>query len=355
MLSVIAIFLVAIGLIALYSIEMASDQPNFFNFKKQLVLAGVGITLLIILSLIDYRYLRTYAWVFYGFGVAVMVALLFFGATIRGTKGWFVVFGQGFQPVELVKIILIITISKLLYTWRAEVGTIRQLLIVGAVAVPLIALVMVQPDAGSAMILLAIALGMLFLTKMKKTHVALVIILLLVVVILSWFVLLKGYQKERILTFFDPARDPWGSGYNIKQSIIAVGSGGLFGRGLGLGSQSRLNFLPAQETDFIFAVISESLGFVGAALLLICLGVLVYRLAVIAQRARDDFSLFLVCGIVIYLVAQAAMNIGMNVGLMPVAGVPLPFVSYGGSSLLMSFVAIGIAQSIRIRQIEKVF
>jgi len=156
------------------------------------------------------------------------------------------------------------------------------------------------------------------------------------------------------LTFFDPSRDPWGSGYNIKQSIIAVGSGNILGRGLSLGPQSRLNFLPAQETDFIFAVIAEELGFVGVSIVLALFIFLIYRLIKIAQLARDDFGIFLVCGIVIYLVVQSVVNIGMNIGILPIAGVPLPLLSYGGSSLLISFIAIGIVQSVYIRHSEKI-
>ena len=159
----------------------------------------------------------------------------------------------------------------------------------------------------------------------------------------------EDYQKERITTFLNPAHDPYGSGYNITQSIIAIGSGNLFGRGLGLGPQSRLDFLPVQETDFIFAVIAEEPGLIGSTLVLICIGFLLYRIIRVARFAQDDFGAFLACGIGIYLIVQSILNIGMNIGVLPVAGVPLPFLSYGGSSLLVSFLTIGIVQSVYIR------
>ena len=354
LLSLVVIFLVVFGLIAIYSIESAAEDPTFLNFKKQLIFFGLGLGLLIFFSLLDYRYLKTYAWVLYGLGLLTMLALLVFGTTIRGTKGWLFLFGeQGFQPVEMVKILLIIMVSKCFYDWRGEIGSVKNLAIIFAVVVPLIALVVLQPDVGSSLVLATIFLGLLFLVKTNRAYLIGVVVLLIAVAAMSWFLLLKDYQKERILTFLDPSRDPWGSGYNIKQSTVAVGSGNLFGRGLGLGSQSRLNFLPAQETDFIFAVIAEELGFIGSSLLLIFFVVFVYRLIKIARAVRDDFGLFLLCGLVIYFTAQSVMNVGMNVGMVPIAGVPLPFVSYGGSSLITGFIAIGIAQSVYIRQAEK--
>lgn len=346
----IVIFLVAFGLMALYSIESVSEDPNFENFSKQLIFVGVGIIFLIFFSLLDYRYLKSYSLVLLGFGIIVLLLVLFTGTTIRGTRGWLFIFGeQGFQPVEIMKIILIIVLAKFFSDWQVAVTNLKNLVKIFLVASPIIILVLFQPDFGSAAILIAIFLGILLLTKIKKTYVVGIFILLVIIVVTSWLFVLKDYQKERVLTFLDPARDPWGSGYNIKQSIIAVGSGNLFGRGLGLGPQSRLNFLPAQETDFIFAVIAEELGFIGATLLLIFFTILIYRLFKITRQTRDDFGRLLMSGIIIYLFAQTVMNIGMNVGILPIAGVPLPLVSYGGSSLITTFLILGIAQSIYIR------
>jgi len=349
-LSGIVIFLILFGLATIYSIEVTADEPDYLNFKKQLLFVGIGLVLYLIFSLSDYRFLKTYSLVFYVIGAILLVLVLIFGETIRGTRGWFVLFNvQGFQPVEISKIILVIFLSKLLVDWKGELYRRRNFIIYSSAASFLIILVLLQPDVGSALILVSIFLGMLFFAKVKSSYVIFIIALLIIVVAASWLFVLKDYQKDRVLTFFDPSRDPWGSGYNITQSIIAVGSGNLFGRGLGLGPQSRLDFLPAQETDFIFAVIAEELGFVGSILIVAFFIFLLYRLIKIGKLARDDFGLFVASGIALYFFIQTFINIGMNIGLVPIAGVPLPLMSYGGSSLLTSLVAIGILQSIFIR------
>ena len=350
-LSLIAIFLVVFGLIAIYSIEAAAESPDYLNFKKQLIFFGVGLVALVFFSLLDYRYLRTYGWVLYVAGGLMLLAVLLFGTTIRGTRGWFILFGDlGFQPVEAVKIIMIIILSKFFYDRRAELASIKQVALAFGVAGLIILLVFLQPDFGSAFIMSAIFLGMLLIVKMKRSYLLGIGLILLVVIVGSWLFVLQDYQKERVATFLDPGRDPYGSGYNIKQSIIAVGSGNLFGRGLSLGPQSRLDLLPVQETDFIFAVIAEELGFVGSSLVLLVITLFIYRLIRIARKASDDFGLFLLSGVIIYFASQSILNIGMNIGILPIAGVPLPLVSYGGSSLIASLIAIGVVQSVKIHQ-----
>ncbi|MFA5051777.1 MAG: rod shape-determining protein RodA [Patescibacteria group bacterium] len=353
-LSLAVFFLSAFGLMALYSIESTAEPANFIDFKKQALFIVAGIALLVVVGLLDYRFARSYGGVLYAVGIVALVGVLVFGTTVRGTRGWLFVGGQGFQPVELVKLFLIIVIAQLLQRWRLEVSTWRRLVTVAAVALPSIGLVLWQPDFGSAVMLLAIFLGMLLLAKIKTRFVVVIAVILLVTSVASWFFFLRDYQKERIMTFLDPTRDPYGSGYNIQQSIIAVGSGTWFGRGLSLGSQSRLHFLPAQRTDFIFAVIAEELGFIGASLVIVCFGVIIWRLVAIARRSRDSFGAMIVGGLAVYFTCQTVLNIGMNIGLLPIAGVTLPFVSYGGSSLMISFLAIGLAQSIRVRSLTPI-
>jgi len=351
LLSVTAFFLVAFGMMGIYSTETSSADSDFLNFKKQLVFFGIGILLMVFFSILDYRYLKTYNLVIYGLGIFILVMVLVSGIVIGGTQGWLLLFGdQGFQPVEVAKIVMIVVLAGFFTNWRVEVQKLRNLIIIFLVAGTLVVLVFMQPDFGSAFILLAIFLGLLFMTKIKKSYVITIVLLFSVLFIAAWSFAFTDIQKDRILTFLDPDRDPWGSGYNIKQSIIAVGSGQFFGRGLSLGPQSGLNFLPVQETDFIFAVIAEELGFVGAILLLGFIVLLIYRLFRISRLARDDFGLLVVGGIIIYLFAQSILNIGMNIGVMPIAGVPLPLVSYGGSSLIATFIMLGIAQSIYIRK-----
>ncbi|MDD5040741.1 MAG: rod shape-determining protein RodA [Patescibacteria group bacterium] len=346
----VAVLLVAFGLMAINSIDSANPSSGFANFKKQFVFAGIGLALMVTIGMLDYRYLKTYAYVLVGFGALLLVAVLLFGTTVRGTKGWFNLFGgQPFQPVELVKVFLIILLARLFAGWRAEIVHLKHLLITLTIAIPIIALVLLQPDLGSAIILFAILLGMLALVIRRRAYWVAIIVVILVVVTVSWLFILKDYQKDRVLSFLDPSRDPYGSGYNIKQSIIAVGSGNIAGRGLGLGPQSTLNFLPAQETDFIYAVIAEDLGFTGSALVLACFAFAVYRLIRAARLAKDDFGTLVLSGIALYIIIQGTINIGMNIGLLPIAGVPLPFVSYGGSSLIASLIGLGVAQSIIVR------
>lgn len=346
-----SLILVFFSLAAIYSVTETQDNPNFLNFQKQAIFFITGIIIAVIFGLLDYRYFKTYGFVIYIIGFIILTSVLILGVRVRGTKGWFsLFFDQTFQPVELAKIILIIMLARVFSDWRANLQSFKKIVISAGIAGVFIVLVLLQPDFGSALILLVIFLGMLFFTKIKKSYLLTILVVILILATLSWFFILKDYQKERVLTFINPHRDPWGAGYNITQSIISVGSGQLFGRGLGLGSQSRLNFLPSQETDFIFAVIAEQLGFLGSCLIIILFVILFYRMIKIATLANDDFAVYLSVGLIILLLSQAILNIGMNLGLMPIAGVPLPYLSYGGSSLLVSLLAIGLFESIYIRR-----
>lgn len=345
----VVLFLIIVGVVGVYSIEVTADQPNYRLVIRQVVFFSLGLILMFGVAMIDYRTIRGWTWVLYGFGTTLLLGVLLFGSTINGTKGWFLIYGDfGFQPVELVKIFIIILLGKLYADWRGEILTVKPLILAGGLVGVLVMLVLAQPDFGSAFIMIAILIGTLLVVRMKRKYLIWMIVVILILSVFSWQFVLRDYQKDRINTFLDPNLDPYGSGYNIKQSIIAVGSGNVLGRGLALGPQSRLNFLPVQETDFIFAVIAEQLGLVGASLLMILFSVLVYRMIRIARRARDDFGLFIIVAVVIYISAQTVMNIGMNIGLLPIAGVPLPFVSYGGSSLIVSMILIGIVQSVHV-------
>lgn len=350
----LTIILVIFGLVAIYSIAVNAENPDFFILIKQLSALLVGFIFLITLGFLDYRVLRSYANLLYWLGVILLIGVLFFGSTIRGTQGWYYIGGQAFQPVELVKILLVIFLSKYLAFKSSSLFSFRTLVISALFIFLPFVLVVLQPDLGSALTFLALWLGMIWLTKVKKTHLLLIISFLLLIAILGWFFFLVDYQKERIITFFQPERDPLGQGYNITQSIIAIGSGQFWGRGLSLGPQSRLNFLPAKETDFIFSVIAESLGFVGSFFMIALFGFLFWRIIKIMRIAQDDFGAYLAWGILLLIAIQVFINIGMNLGLAPVAGLPLPFISAGGSSLLVNLLAIGILESIYLRQRKSV-
>jgi len=225
----------------------------------------------------------------------------------------------------------------------------RHIVKSGLITLLFVALVMLQPDLGSALVLLGTWLVVLLFTGISKKHFWWLLGTFLVTLVVSWLFILQPYQQDRILTFLDPGRDPQGAGYNVIQSMVAVGSGQVFGRGLALGSQSSLNFLPEPGTDFIFAVIAEDLGLVGVALVLGLFAFIFYRLFMIMRRSQDNFASYTILGISAMLLVQIFINIGMNMGISPVTGIPLPLVSAGGSSLWAVMIALGIAESINTR------
>jgi rod shape determining protein RodA len=341
--------LISISLATIYSLDLAKDSPDFLNFKKQLVFTFAGVALLFIFSFLDYRLLRNYSWLIYSLALIFLVLVLLVGAQIRGTKGWFYFLGLGIQPVEFAKIALIIYLTSFFTKYSRQSKRFSFIIITGLITLALVALVLLQPDFGSATILVLLWLGILLIAGIRRAHFILIISVFLVLFVFSWFFVLKDYQKARITTFFNPSLDPKGSGYNVTQSIVAVGSGKLIGRGLEAGSQSQLKFLPAAETDFIFAAVAEKLGLAGAGLVLAIWFVLFYRGYKLLRRVHDEFALFLIIGVLIYFFAQTFLNIGMNIGIAPVMGLPLPFLSAGGSSLLASLILVGILESINIR------
>jgi len=343
------IILICFGLAAIYSLTINQENPDFSRFKRQAVFVIVGFFILFLLVILDYRIFIGYSFIIYIFGGLLLLLVLFFGKTIRGSTAWYTFFGQTFQPVEVAKIALIFFLSKFFAENYNEMYRFKKIIISGLVALPYFILVILQPDFGSAILILIIWLGLLLLNRTKRTHILTILLIFIIFSILSWFFVLQDYQKERILTFLNPSRDPLGAGYNTMQSIIAVGSGRIFGRGLGLGPQSHLNFLPVAEKDFIFAVIAEELGFLGCLILLLFLFFLFYQMIRVLPELKSNFSLFFISGVIISLFSQAFINISGNIGLLPITGIPLPFLSYGGSSLISSLIMIGLVQSIIVR------
>ncbi len=347
---VVAVFLLLVlSLVALYSVSLSKTNPDFLNLKKQMIFILVGLVGFFALCAIDYKWLKFYSIPIYGLAAALLLAVLIFGRVIRGTQGWFGFGWFNFQPVEFAKLAMIIFLAKYFSRGAHEIFRFRHIMVSGIFSAILIGLVLLQPDFGSALVLFFLWLLMLFLIGIKRSH--LVVLLLLVATFLagSWLFIFQDYQKERILGFFDPSRDPLGRGYNITQAQIAVGSGQILGRGIGFGPQSQLRFVPENQTDFIFAVLAEELGFLGAALILALWGIIFWRILRIARRARDDFSLFFAAGSAIVFLIQIFINIGMTVGVAPVTGISLPFVSYGGSALVVNLAMVGILESIAAR------
>jgi len=348
-----AVFLLlVIGLISIYSVGLSDIESKMIFFDKQLLFAVTGMILLFVFSFIDYRFLKSYYKIFLIISFLLLISVLIFGAFIRGTSSWFSVLGFQFQPVEFAKIGLIIFLAAYLSNRAKEFYNWKPILISALISFAMIALVIIQPDLGSAIILFVIWFIMLLFTNINKKKIIIIFIILAILISAGWFVFLKGYQKDRIITFLNPEKDPLGVGYNLSQSIIAVGSGGLAGRGFGLGSQSQLNFLPEQRTDFVFAVISEEFGFLGSFFIILIIIVFLLKILNIIRKSNDNFAVFLALGFLIMFFTQSLMNIAMNVGLAPVIGLPLPFISYGGSSLLMSLIAVGILESVVVHRAE---
>lgn len=330
------------SVVVLFSIDQATGGGD--RATKQLIFAGVGLALFFGLSLVRASTFEAFGpWVFV-LAVVLLLAVLFFGKTINGTTGWFVFGPLSFQPVELVKICFIWTLSWYLSKIGGQTFGWKPLLISFALLLGLMALVLLQPDFGSSMMLVGIWLGTILLVHRTKWHLGVVALGFIFTLVIGWF-LLADYQQNRLLTFVNPDLDPLGSGYNVQQSIIATGSGGWFGRGLGLGPQSQLHFLPEQSTDFIFSVIGEELGFLGAGSLLLVYLVLLWRLHVVSRLAMSSFGSLMTHGVLIYFLGQVCINVGMNMGLAPVTGLPLPLVSAGGSSILASCIGLGLVQS----------
>jgi len=343
----LAVFLLFfLGLAIIYSIA-----PSFALRQAVFLIPCLG--LMFIFSLINYQSLKNYSLVIYFFCFLLLLGVLLFGHKIRGASSWFFLKGLTFQPVEIVKVLFVVILAKYFAKYYHNMHQLKHLIISALYTLILVFLVLIQPDLGSAFIIVLIWFFILLMAGTKKLYLFLLLVVFLAVAVLGWQIVLKDYQKQRIVIFLNPGQDPLGHGYNVIQSLIAVGSGGFFGRGLGYGSQSSLNFLPEAHTDFIFAVVAEELGFFGVVLVLGLFGLIFLRLVNIVKKASDNFARFLVIGVIAFFLGHILINIGMNLGIMPVIGIPLPFLSYGGSSLLASFAAIGLAQSVAVRSFRE--
>ncbi|MBW6440491.1 rod shape-determining protein RodA [Patescibacteria group bacterium] len=343
------IALILIGLIVILSTSYSSGGVDFINFNKQLYFALLGIIVMIFVSNIDYRSLKNYTGIFYLFACFILIIVLFYGSFVRGTSSWFSFGMFNVQPAEFVKIIIIIVMAKYLAALKNIMVDIKKML-VSAIYVSLpVLLILLQPDFGSAIVVLVIWFSMLLISGLNKSSLYIILCSAIIIFVLGWSFFLADYQKNRITTFINPQIDLQGAGYNVNQSIIAIGSGQFWGKGLGHGSQSQLNFLPEKHTDFIFAVIAEELGFIGVVIVLILFAILFYRIFKIIDEVQDNFGKLLIIGIAVLLGFHVLINIGMNLGIMPVTGIPLPFISYGGSSLFAFLMGIGIVQSVYLK------
>jgi len=337
------VVLVGFGLLLIYSLTWPEDN----RLVKQLIFFGVGIVLFLVFQFFDIRFWRNTLFVFYLLTLVLLIGLLIFGESIRGTRGWIPLGPIGFQVAELAKITTILFIASLLERLHFDLVKLRHvILLLLTIGLP-VGLILMQPDFGSAFIILIAGLVMIFYTGLDRKKLLLLLLAGIIIAVIGWFGILQDYQKQRVLTFLNPQSDPLGAGYNVQQAIVAIGSGGWYGRGIGLGTQSQLDFLPEQETDFIFASLAEELGFVGSLTLMLIYLFFLWRIYRSMKEGESLFSNFLILGLFVIFLTQAVINIGMNMGLFPVTGITLPFVSYGGSSLIISFAALGIIQNVR--------
>lgn len=346
----IAAALVIIGVLIIYATSFkAATLVSDVDAINQMIFATVGLAVLITAARIDYHVWARLTYVLYGLMLVLLLGVQFGGDSALGAQRWIDIGFFRFQPSEFAKLVLILFFAKYFADRYDRLDQIRHLLIsLVWLAIPM-GLVLIQPDLGTALVMGVIWLSIVVVARVRWLHLAGLFAVGIALLPLG-LKLLKPYQMQRLQTFMNPTADPLSTGYNVVQAKIAVGSGQLTGRGLASGSQSQLNFLPSQHTDFIFAVLSEKMGFIGGLVIITLFAALLGRGMLVAARARDRFGMFVAVGIIAMLMFHAVVNIAMNIGLLPVTGIPLPFISYGGTSLLVSMASIGLLQSIAVRR-----
>lgn len=352
---ILIVLLISIGFVVIYSATWGESGIFLNKIKVQIIAAVIGFGLFFLASFLDYRILQNYRFLVFILMILVLVLVLVSGATIRGAKSWISFGPLQFQPSEISKVLLIICLAAFFAKHQERINQFRVIFMSGLILLVPVALIIFEHDLGAAIIMVAIWLGMLITAGLKGRYILFLLAFLSILSLLAWFIFLVPYQKARILSFFNPLSDPLGRSYNLIQSMIAVGSGGLFGKGLGHGSQSQLNFLPERHTDFIFAVTAEEFGFVGGVITLSLFLFLILRILKISRFSSDFFGSLLTFGVAILIVSQVVINIGMNIGILPIAGITLPLISYGGSSLISILFALGIVESVYVSYYQAFF
>lgn len=336
------VLLSAFGLLVIYSLSPLTA-------KEQALFLGVGFLLYFFVALIDYHYFTSLSPIFYIFILLLVAATHFFGVTVFGSSRWLSFHGVTLQPSELSKLSVILVLASFLSSVRYKSSSIFSYVLSLLIVVVPAGVVFFQPDLGTSLVIIAIWVGMILTAGVNFKYLFSSFCLFLLFSFPFWLIL-KDYQRSRILTFINPTLDPLGTGYNVIQAVIAIGSGGVLGRGFGRGTQSHLQFLPSRHTDFIFASLSEEWGLTGCLVLLIIFGFLAYRIVKILVTANDNLGILICAGVLTMLLFQTTVNIGMNLGLMPITGIPLPLISSGGSSLVVTMISLGLVQSIALRR-----
>ena len=347
MLLILVGILVLIGVIGIYSAGLNSTSSST-EYLKQLMWVGISIVAMFVVWMLDYNLTGATSYFLFPIFLIVLVVVLFM-PEINGASSWFFIGDVQIQPSEFMKVIYILILAKVIERIaknKEEINKWYNLLIVLAMFIVPVGLIMLQPDLGTAIVFASITFFMLFKSGISYKYILALILLAIILIPVIYLFVLSDYQQERILVFFNPEREPLGSGYNAIQSKIAVGSGMLFGTGLGKGTQTQWGYLPVKSSDFIFSVISEEMGFVISMLIVVCYIILLFRILNAVDSAKDKYGSLVAIGIFGMFFFHFLENIGMTIGLMPITGIPLPFVSYGGSNMLTNFIALGLLLSI---------
>ncbi|MBN1271748.1 MAG: rod shape-determining protein RodA [Candidatus Aminicenantes bacterium] len=342
--------LVLISIIGVFVIYSSSRYLPGNYFVRQIIFMLISLAVLFIFLTVNYRKLITYSLYIYIVLVGILVGILLFGRFIAGTKSWIRLPLFQVQPSELTKIAIVLVLAKVFASHKDRfVSRRRGLFGASLVLVPFI-LTAIQPDLGTALIFVVILAAALYLAGLRTKTVVILLVLAVILASLGWMFGLKDYQKKRITTLILPQKDPQGAGYHILQSKIAIGAGGMFGKGFQKGSQSQLRFLPARHTDFIFSVIGEEFGFAGVAVVLLLYIVFISRLFSSVKKSRDRGGVYIIFMVAVMISFQFFINVFMVIGFFPVAGIPLPMLSYGGSSLLTHYLAVSLVLNVKMRR-----
>ena len=348
-----AALLAATGLVMAYTNSVESGRTPLeagTTFTRGLMWAGIAVIAFIIATAFDYRWLKTFAWPVYAIQLGLLILTLLIGDGVGGSARWISVGPFTFQFSELAKILMIIVLANYLSAHQAKLDSLSTILGACLLVGPPLVLVMLQPDLGTSMVFAAILAGMLWMSGASLKWLTALAAGLVAMVPIAWTYILKDYQKERLTAFLSTDKDIQGAGYQLFQSQIAIGSGGWVGKGLTNGTQAQGDFLPVQTTDFVFAILAEELGFIGAMVLFGLFILLLWRVLVAGWRSRDPFGTMFAAGLGAIILFQLVVNVGMVMGIMPITGIPLPFVTHGGASLVSMALGLGILQSINIRQ-----
>ena len=348
-----AALLGAIGIVMAYTNSVEQGQSVLeggTTFVRGLMWTGIALVAFVLTTAFDYKWLKTFSWPLYVIQLALLVLTLAVGTGVGGSARWVPIGPFQFQFSEIAKILMIVVLANYFGARQGRLGSLPSILGACVLVVPPWLLVMLQPDLGTSLVLLAILGGMLFMSGASLRWLGALVATTLASLPLIWTYVLRDYQKARINGYLDPSSDIQGAGWQLHQSQIAVGSGGAFGKGLTNGTQNQLDFLPVQESDFVASIYLEELGFIGGVLLLILFAALLWRILVAGWRSRDPFGMMFASGLASMILFQVIVNLGMVVGIMPITGIPLPFISHGGASLISLAIGLGILQSVNIRQ-----